>query len=137
MGSDHAPGARRRLMDLRNGLLRLHHTLMESERAFYEREIARIRSSGQLLDLLLHDPWFAWLRELSGLVAEIDETLDHHGPANGHDAERLIRQARALLRPAEAGAGFEKRYFEAMQRDPAVILAHAEMRKLLSSLQQR
>ena len=50
------------------------------------------------------------------------------------DAERLIAQARELLAPNETGTGFAKRYFEALQRDPDVVLAHARMRKVLSSL---
>ena len=33
---------KQRLTDLRNGLLGLHKTLLDSERATYERDIARI-----------------------------------------------------------------------------------------------
>lgn len=123
-----------RLTDLRNGLLALHKTLLESERATYERDIARIRSSNELLKLVLYDPWFAWLHELSELVVLIDETLDAKEPPEGIHAERLITQARELIAPNENGRGFEKRYFEALQRDPDVVLAHARTRKLLASL---
>ena len=125
---------RQRLTDLRDGLLHLHKTLLDSETAVYDHDIARIKSKGQLLELVLHDPWFAWLHELSELVVLIDETLDAEEPANGIDAERLIAQARELVAPNEHGAGFRKRYFEAMQRDPDVVLAHGQARKLLSSL---
>lgn len=124
----------RRLTDLRNGLLGLHKTLLESERAIYERDIARIMSSGELLKLVLYDPWFAWLHELSEFVVIIDETLDSREPIDGIDAERLLAQAWELLAPNETGAGFARRYFEALQRDPDVVLAHAKMRKLLVSL---
>jgi hypothetical protein len=126
--------AQQRLTQLRNGLLTLHKTLLDSERASYERDIARISSSGELLNLVLYDPWFAWLHELSELVVLIDETLDAKEPPNGIDAERLIAQARELVAPNEHGAGFRKRYFEAMQNDPDVVLAHGKARKLLSSL---
>jgi len=125
---------RERLTDLRNGLLRLHKTLLDSERATYEREIARIKSSNELLQLVLYDPWFAYLHELSELVVLIDETLDGEDPPDGFDAEKFLTQARALLTPNEAGRGFEKRYFEALQRDPDVVLAHGKTRKLLMSL---
>ena len=120
-----------RLTDLRNGLLGLHKTLLDSERAIYERDIARITSSGELLRLVMYDPWFAWLHELSELVVWIDEALDAEEPPNGLEAERLIGQARDLLAPNETGKGFAKRYFEALQRDPDVVLAHAQMRKVL------
>ena len=123
-----------RLTDLRNGLLSLHKTLLDSERASYERDVARISSSGELLNLVLYDPWFAWLHELSELVVLIDETLDAKEPPNGIDAERLIAQARDLVVPNENGKGFKKRYFEALQRDPDVVLAAGRTRKILESL---
>jgi len=125
---------KQRLTDLRNGLLGLHKTLLDSERATYERDIARIGSSGELLKLVLYDPWFAWLHELSEFVVLIDETLDAKEPPPGMEAERLIAQAWDLLAPNETGVGFAKRYFEALQRDPDVVLAHARMRKILTAL---
>jgi hypothetical protein len=126
--------AQKRLTDLRNGLLGLHKTLLDSERASYERDVARIKSSNELLRLVLYDPWFAWLHELSELVVLIDETLDAKEPPDGFDADRLIAQARELLTPNETGQGFERRYFEALQRDPDVVLAHGKTRKLVMSL---
>jgi hypothetical protein len=126
--------AHQRLTDLRNALLSLHKTLLESERASYERDIARIKSTTDFLKLVLYDPWFAWLHELSELVVLIDETLDAEEPPDGFTADRLIVQAHELLTPNEAGRGFEKRYFEALQRDPDVVLAHAKTRKLVTSL---
>ncbi len=123
-----------RLTDLRNGLLGLHKTLLDSERARYERDIARINSSGELLKLVLYDPWFAWLHELSEFVVLIDETLDAKEPPAGIEAERLIAQAWELLSPDEMGTGYPRRYFEALQRDPDVVLAHGRMRKLLTRL---
>src|SRR5277367_3156075 len=117
----------KRLTDLRNGLLGLHKTLLDSERGIYERDIARIDSKGELLKLVLYDPWFAWLHELSEFIVLIDETLDAEEKPQENDAERLIAQAVELLTPNESGRGFAKRYFEAMQRDPDVVLAHGGM----------
>src|SRR5579863_4427089 len=64
---------RQRLTELRNGLLHLHKILLDSETASYDRDMARIKTKGQLLELVLHDPWFAWLHELSELVVLIDK----------------------------------------------------------------
>ncbi len=134
-------GTKQRLTDLRNGLLSLHKTLLDSERATYERDIARIASSGEFLKLVLYDPWFAWLHELSEFVVFIDETVDSMDepvkaaePPPIIDAEKIITQAWELLAPNETGTGFAKRYFEALQRDPDVVLAHARMRKILTAL---
>lgn len=126
--------ARRRLTDLRNGLLHLHKTLLDSESATYDHDIARITSRGQLLELVLHDPWFAWLHELSGLVVLIDELLDGKEPVTEIDAKRLIGQARALIAPPNAHGVFRQHYLESLQRDPNVVMAHSEAMKLLASL---
>ncbi|MBZ5595034.1 MAG: hypothetical protein LAP39_22555 [Acidobacteriia bacterium] len=125
------------MTDLRNGLLHLHKTLLDSESATYDHDIARITSKGQLLNLVLHDPFFAWLHELSELVVLIDEILDAKEPATAADADRLVAQARELLAPAAATGNFRKQYLEALQRDPNVVMAHAEAMKMLASLNQR
>lgn len=123
------------LTQLRNGLLSLHKTLLDSERAIYERDVQKIHTPGQFLGLLMEDPWFAYLRELSKFVVEIDEKLDaKQDPATMADASRFVTQARALITPAENGRGFEKRYYEAMQRDPNVVLAHAATTRLIAGL---
>ena len=123
------------LTDLRNALLELHKVLLESERALYERDIAKIHSPGQMLGLLMEDPWFAYLRDLSRLVADIDERIDDKKrPVEQPDAVVFLSRARALITPAEHGQGFERRYFEAMQRDPAVVLGHAAAARVINAL---
>ena len=88
---------RDRLRTLRNGLLRLHKSFLESERAAYERDVARITSTGQYLGLVLDDPWFHWLHELSQFIVVIDETIDRkEAPPTVEEAERLIREALRL-----------------------------------------
>jgi hypothetical protein len=126
---------RQRLTALRNGLLQLHKTLLDSERSSYENDVERVTSPNHMLSLLLEDPFFAWLRELSELVVIIDEAMDAKEPVSAEDAERFIQQSRKLISPDEAGNGFARRYFEALQRDPDVILAHARMRKVLIALE--
>ena len=126
--------ARERLTQLRNGLLRLHKSLLDSERASYERDVARITSTGQYLGLVLNDPWFSWLHDLSQFIVMVDETLDLEEPATAEDAGRLIAQARDLVSPSEGGVGFKRRYFEALQRDPAAVLAHRDMMKVFTAL---
>jgi hypothetical protein len=126
---------RERLKALRNGLLKLHKSLLDSERAAYERDIARITSTGQYLGLVLDDPFFQPLRELSQFIVLIDEALDRkEAPISNEEAEQLLKQARLMLVPAEEGAGFARRYFEIMQRDPATVLAHRDMLQVLGTI---
>lgn len=114
--------------------MHLHKSLLDSERAAYERDVQRIASPAQFLDLLLNDPWFGWLRELSQFIVLIDETLDFEDPPSIADAGRLITQARELVSPAEEGAVFARRYWEAMQRDPSAVLAHRDMIRVFGEL---
>jgi len=126
---------RARLTELRNGLLKLHTVLLHSERALYERDIARIHSSRQFLDLAMNDPAFAWLRVLSQLVVLIDETLESEEAPGAAEANRLVRRARSLISPGDAAGTFEKAYLEALQREPDVVLAHAAALDLLRRLE--
>jgi hypothetical protein len=130
------PGAkcesvRQHLMDLREALLRLHKVLMESERAGYEQTFGKITSPYQFLQLLTTDPWFAWLRPVSQLVATMDEMLDANEPLTVAGVDALVIQARALLSPAASGEGFSRHYDEALQRDPDVVFAHAAAARLI------
>ena len=127
-------GTRQRLAALRNGLLRLHKYLMDSERALYERDVARITSTGQYLQLVLNDPWFAWLHELSKFIVTIDEALDFGEALTDDDAEKLIVQARALVSPSEEGVGFARKYFDIMQRDAGAVLAHRDMMRVFGEI---
>ena len=123
--------ARKRLTDLRHGLLRLHKALLDSERVTYERVHGRIASPGAFFQLVVGDAWFEWLHRVSEMVVQIDEMLDADEPPTAIDATRVIEQVRMLLKPSEEGSGFGKRYYDALQRDPDVVLAHAEVKRLL------
>jgi hypothetical protein len=119
-----ADDARSLLTGLRHTLLIHHKALLDSERARYDHDVERVNSPGQMLNLVLNDPFFAWLRELSQLIVMIDETLDAEEPATPADAARLLAQARELLTPTESGEGFRRQYFDALQRDPDIVIAH-------------
>jgi hypothetical protein len=125
---------RSRLTTLRNGLLRWHKSLLDVERAAYERDVERITTTGQYLQLVLDDPWFAWLRQISQFIVIVDETLAQKEPATPADAVRLIGKARELLLPSESGAEFARQYDRAMQRDPAAVLAHGQMMQVFAEL---
>ncbi|MBA2627946.1 MAG: hypothetical protein H0U85_08035 [Gemmatimonadales bacterium] len=120
------------LASLRPRLIRLHKALVESERVTYERVHGRVSTKGELLQLVIHDSWFVWLRPVSELIVRIDELLDADAEATDAGAGPVISEARALLAPAPAGPGFAAHYYEALQRDPAVVLAHADVMRTLT-----
>jgi hypothetical protein len=123
---------RRTLTDVRQGLLGLHKALIVAEQLTFERIYGRIDSTGQLLQLVMNDPWFTWLHPLSNLVVRIDELLDDARSLTVEDVAVLLAEVRGLIRPSELGDGFERSYYEALQRAPDVVMAHCEMKKLLS-----
>jgi len=120
-----------RLKDVRTALLRVHKTLLEYEREGYEREHGKIVNSYEYLNLVMHNPWFAWLRHLSELIVQIDEVIDAREESSESVANAMIEQARMLLTPNEAGPEFQQKYFESVQGSPEVVLAHAEFARIL------
>jgi catechol 2,3-dioxygenase len=124
---------RSRLGELRSRLLDLHKTLLDDAKGAYEMDRGRIPSAGALLQLVIGDPWFAWLQRLSGLIVRIDEVTSAEAKATDADAKALFDQVDRLLIPSETGADFARRYFEALQRQPAVVLAHGDVKRVLKA----
>ncbi|MBE9181187.1 hypothetical protein IQ268_21735 [Oculatella sp. LEGE 06141] len=120
------------LRDLRNKLLRLHQVLLATERITYEQVRGRV-SSGELLQLVLEHEQFAWLRRISELVVQIDEMLEADEPIALNAVQALLDDARLLITPSELGTVFARKYYNALQREPDVVLAHAEVSGLLTS----
>lgn len=125
---------RKKLLNVRGGLLSLHKALILAEQVTYERINGRVASTGQLLQLVLDDPWFTWLHPISQLVVSIDDLLDNELELSSVEVEHFLMEARALIRPSEKGDGFERSYYEALQREPDVIFAHVEVKKLLTTV---
>ena len=117
------------LTDLRLGLLRLHKALLEMERINYEKVSGRV-NSGELLQIVLNHPQFGWLRIISALVVEIDEILNGEEPAKVNDFAELTSQTRRLLTAPE-NEEFKTKYQAALQREPAVVMAHSNVMQLL------
>ena len=125
------PALRERLREVRLRLLDLHKVLLDDTRAAYELDRGRIPSNAALLQLAIHDPWFAWLHPLSELVVRIDVALQPDGNATDADGSFLLEQVERLLSPAQSVEPFARRYYEALQRQPAVITAHGDVRRVL------
>ena len=120
-----------RLREIRLRLLDLHKALLDDSRAAYEMDRGRIPTNATLLQLVINDPWFAWLRPLSELVVRIDVMLLPDTAASEADGVSLLEHVERLLSPADAAAPFAQRYSEALQRQPAVIMAHGNVRRVL------
>jgi hypothetical protein len=106
--------------------------LLETERIAYEQIRGRV-SSRELLQLVIEHEQFAWLHRISELVVQIDEMLQADEPISLDDVQNLIADVRTLIAPSEVGNGFARKYYDALQREPGVVLAHAAVSELLAS----
>jgi len=121
---------RRLLTDLRQALMPLHRTLLEWERAAYERVHGRT-GAAEMLKVIVADPQFAWLRPLSELIARIDGLLDAEAPDTLVDLDSVVSQARTLIAPDEEGTPYARRYHAALQEVPDVVFAHRRVTAVL------
>lgn len=123
---------RRSLLTIREGLVRLHGALILAEQATYEGINGPVESVEVLLDMLQHNPWFTWLHPISDLLVRIDHLLDDNAfDITDENVSHLTAEVEQLLRPSTEGEGFERAYYEALQREPDVVLAHFRVKRLL------
>jgi hypothetical protein len=131
IGTEMKANIQHRLQELRDSLLNLHKVLVDAERVSYEKTLGVIQSPNHFLQLLTTDPWFAWLQPLSQLIVAMDEALEEKEPLTISRVDAFVHQTRLLLVATEEGDGFSKHYFDALQREPDVVLAHADVATLL------
>ena len=117
---------------LARALRELHRTLMERAKREFERVTLTTLSPGELLELLTTSQEFAWLRELSELMADIDVVRDSTSDAAAA-MEAIWPAVEHLLATPDADTPFAKRYWAYVHDEPDVAIAHASVRKALGA----
>jgi hypothetical protein len=108
----------------------LHAQTLEAEKQFHP-----VMGGWELLDKLMKDPAWAWLRPLSTLIADIDHVLAQEVPATEYDLAVVAAHARELLAGEGASnATFVERYRPLLQMSPELISVHGELKKLLKEV---
>jgi len=120
-----------KLDELRRALLALHKTLLDAQRVRYEREHGRVESRGELLDLVLRDASFEWLRVLSALIARLDELAAVDDEDASGEMRGVIDRLRTLVR-FEGNSGFTDPYREIIEAVPDALVAHVQLSRLLA-----
>lgn len=119
------------LRKLRDRLIRLHRTLLDAERAAYERMYGPVRSNNEWLQLVLSHEHFNWLRAFSGLIVRIDTWIaSNDAPASEGDA-LWIEAERITAIDASSTDESRLRYREALDRSAEAAVAHAQIRQML------
>ena len=118
---------RSKLRGLASAARTLHHRLLVATQKSFEKLHGRVESPGQLLQLAVHDPLFAWLRPLSAQLALLDELAEAD---DVRDAD-VARAAAEVAEVLDSGA-FRGTFLIYLQSEPDVVLANAALRPLLA-----
>jgi hypothetical protein len=112
-------------------LKQLHRHILEAEGQFLPG-----RTSVSLLDRLLNDPEWKWLRALSMQIAELDEALAAPEALTAEHAASAAAHVRALVfgigEPGDEA--FLGRYRPLLQQSAALASVHGELKRLLDAL---
>jgi hypothetical protein len=122
---------RQKLKELSKTFLRLHKTLLEGVKAEYEAENGTIASVNQYLQLVLEDPYFAWLRKISSLIALLDEATSLRRPATQTEAQSLLNEAKILLSFEDADEDFNDKFQNALQKNSDAVISYNEARNFI------
>ena len=121
---------RQHLVEVRRGLLRLHKALIDAERGGFEASRGPLTNT-QLLGALLEDPYFAWLRPYSRLIAEIDAALaNREHPLSPAAAREFVTRVHAVASPTDAE--LSGRLGQLRERDPTVLFTATELNRRLA-----
>ncbi|MFL6468217.1 MAG: hypothetical protein ACJ72Z_09705 [Pyrinomonadaceae bacterium] len=114
----------------RDALLKLHKSLLDRERAIYERIHGPV-NAGQFLNILLEDADFAWLRKFSTLIVEIDELFAQKDGVTNEAVELHITKLRELISMKNEDEAFRSKYQSALQADLDAAAHQGTLKELL------
>ena len=121
--------ARAAVRELAHALRALHRQALTVTQQSFEKLHGRVRGPGELLQLAVHDPLFAWLRPLSQEIVALDELAD----SDEIGTQDLDAARASVVELFDSNAEFRGTYLVYLQEEPDLVLAHATVRRLLAS----
>jgi hypothetical protein len=110
---------------LRSALLALHKALLAAERENLERVHGPV-SNAEYLQIVQDPLRYGWLKPFTELILAFDDDDEERA-----SPEELAERSRELLAPPKRTTAFGRRYLSVMQREPALVMAHSALAKLL------
>ena len=104
--------------------------MLDLEREMHEGIHSKLNST-QFLNLLLEDEDFAWLRQFSMLIVEIDEMFDLKEGINSEMVDANLKKVKELVEMREDDEYFRAKYQFALQRDINAAGLHSQLKVLL------
>jgi hypothetical protein len=102
-------------------LLALHKEVLAVERRRLERVYGRL-DNAEFLQIVSDPVRYGWLKPFSNLILAFDDE-EYEGD--------VVAEARELLLPPKGGTPFGRRYLSLMQREPALVVEHRNVTRLL------
>lgn len=118
-----------KLKNARNILLKLHKSMLDLEREMYEGIHGKVNAT-DFLNLLLEDEDFAWLRQFSMLIVEIDEMFALKAGVTAELVEVNLKKIMQLVEMTKPDEYFRAKYQFALQRDPNAAGLHSQLKKI-------
>jgi hypothetical protein len=121
----------RLLTDVRKPLLALHKSILDHERASYEKEFGPTTPAA-FLQVLINGSAYRWISPLSTVIANVDETLDD-ADASAEDRIAAAQAVVGLFSPGEPASAFLERYLPMLQASPVVLHEHGRVAQILQA----
>jgi hypothetical protein len=122
------------LQQAAQALRALHRALVASVQVGFEKLHGRVRGPGALLQLVLDDPLFTWLRPMSLLITQLDELLDDEAAIDPQQLAEILSTLERWTSNRGEGGELAANYLALLQTDPDVVMAHAALDKQLARL---
>jgi hypothetical protein len=120
-------------LQLRKALINLQKELLGHLKEIFEKENGRSVGPGEWLQVIMVAQRYAWLRELTSLVADIDllTELQHISPEQAGVARSEVE--RLFFHP-ESTSEFNKHYQQLMKSGAPFVMSHGHVRESTNKL---
>jgi hypothetical protein len=116
--------------ELSRTLRRLHKVLIELE----AKHVGQIKPH-ELLNMVIYDERFTWLRLLSGLIVGLDEAHEDNETPEVDRLSTFRRMIETLIGPLTAeNKHFQERYYALLQQSPDLAIAHGDLKRIIGKL---
>jgi hypothetical protein len=122
---------RNSLKHLSSILARVHKELMEYQFQMLEKTSGSAIPPGARLQILINDPQFAWLRQLSQLMALMDDTAFQKEPVT-EEQMAAVKEGTKKLLFTPSDDEFSRHYTAICKAVPDLILEHGKVRAALN-----
>lgn len=128
-----AQGHHEPTLKLRTALLNLQKELLGHLKEIFEKESGRNIAPGEWLQVIMASQRYAWLRELTSLVADID-LLTELQEITLEQASTARSEVERMFFHPESNSEFNKHYLHLMKTEAPFMMTHGHLRETVGKL---